>query len=62
MKPLQRNQDGYLDRGKLEAILGMTEETVSTIEIDELMRDGDKNNDGRIDFDEFLKMMENVPV
>ncbi|KAJ6655542.1 hypothetical protein lerEdw1_005013 [Lerista edwardsae] len=24
------------------------------------MKDGDKNNDGRIDFDEFLKMMEGV--
>uniref|UniRef100_UPI00358F47B3 troponin C, skeletal muscle-like n=1 Tax=Myxine glutinosa TaxID=7769 RepID=UPI00358F47B3 len=59
---LDRNQDGYLDREELEIVLGMTEETVSTIEIDELMRDGDKNNDGRIDFDEFLKMMENVPV
>ena len=31
-------------------------------EVDELMRDGDKNNDWVIDYDEFINMMKCVPV
>merc|ERR1719262_281277 len=31
-------------------------------EADELMRDGDKNNDWVIDYDEFINMMKCVPV
>ncbi|KAB1671635.1 hypothetical protein FNE70_29480, partial [Klebsiella pneumoniae] len=41
-------------------IIRSTGESISEEEIDELLKDGDKNNDGMLDFDEFLKMMENV--
>merc|ERR1719153_766098 len=34
----------------------------SKIDCDELMRDGDKNNDWVIDYDEFINMMKCVPV
>ena len=30
-------------------------------EVDEIMRDGDKNNDWNIDYDEFINMMKSVP-
>uniref|UniRef100_A0A8C6Y1H9 Calglandulin n=2 Tax=Elapinae TaxID=42168 RepID=A0A8C6Y1H9_NAJNA len=46
-----RNADGFLDAEELVEIFQLSGETVTGEEIQELMRDGDKNNDGRIDFD-----------
>lgn len=54
-----RNADGFLDAEELVEIFRMSGEAVSEAEIQELMRDGDKNNDGRIDFDgEQLRWMD----
>nr|XP_034956940.1 troponin C, skeletal muscle-like [Zootoca vivipara] len=58
--PKNRNGDGFLDAEELVEIFRISGESVTDEEIEELMKDGDKNNDGRIDFDEFLKMMEGV--
>lgn len=55
-----RNADGYIDAEELAEIFKASGEHVTEEEIESLMKDGDKNNDGRIDFDEFLKMMEGV--
>ncbi|XP_010211865.1 PREDICTED: troponin C, skeletal muscle, partial [Tinamus guttatus] len=55
-----RNADGFIDIEELGEILRATGEHVTEEEIEDLMKDSDKNNDGRIDFDEFLKMMEGV--
>ncbi len=55
-----RNADGYIDAEELVEIFRASGEHVTDEEIESLMKDGDKNNDGRIDFDEFLKMMEGV--
>ncbi|XP_033009805.1 LOW QUALITY PROTEIN: troponin C, skeletal muscle-like [Lacerta agilis] len=52
---LDRNGDGFLDAEELVEIFRISGESVTEDEIEELMKDGDKNNDGRIDFDEFLK-------
>ncbi|XP_075925680.1 troponin C, skeletal muscle-like [Petromyzon marinus] len=57
---LDTNGDGYIDRDELKDILLNTGENVTDLEMDELMKDGDKNCDGRLDFDEFLKMMEGI--
>lgn len=46
-----RNADGFLDAEELVEIFRVSGESVTEEEIQELMRDGDKNNDGRIDFD-----------
>lgn len=46
-----RNADGYLDAEELVEIFRASGESVTEEEIEELMKDGDKNNDGRIDFD-----------
>ncbi|KFP59136.1 Troponin C, skeletal muscle, partial [Cathartes aura] len=55
-----RNADGFIDIEELGEILRATGEHVTEEDIEDLMKDSDKNNDGRIDFDEFLKMMEGV--
>lgn len=46
-----RNADGYIDLDELKTMLEATGETITEDDIEELMRDGDKNNDGRIDYD-----------
>ncbi|OCT83294.1 hypothetical protein XELAEV_18025831mg, partial [Xenopus laevis] len=45
------NADGYIDLEELKEMLEATGETITEDDIEELMRDGDKNNDGRIDYD-----------
>uniref|UniRef100_F7HGA7 Troponin C, skeletal muscle n=1 Tax=Macaca mulatta TaxID=9544 RepID=F7HGA7_MACMU len=46
-----RNADGYIDPEELAEIFRASGEHVTDEEIESLMKDGDKNNDGRIDFD-----------
>lgn len=46
-----RNGDGYIDRDEFAEIIRSTGESISEEEIDELLKDGDKNNDGMLDFD-----------
>ncbi|MEQ2247427.1 hypothetical protein ILYODFUR_009298 [Ilyodon furcidens] len=54
------NGDGFVDREEFGDILHMTGEPVTEEDIDEMFGESDSNKDGKIDFDEFLKMMENV--
>lgn len=51
VSPSQRNADGYIDAEELAEIFRASGEHVTDEEIESLMKDGDKNNDGRIDFD-----------
>lgn len=46
-----RNADGYIDLEELKDMLESTGEVITEDDIDELMKDGDKNNDGKIDYD-----------
>lgn len=46
-----RNGDGYIDLEELKAMLDSTGEAITEDDIEELMKDGDKNNDGKIDYD-----------
>uniref|UniRef100_UPI004040CB48 icBTnC2 - the genetically-encoded green calcium sensor based on the fluorescent protein mBaoJin and calcium binding domain of C-terminal minimal domain of troponin C from Calypte Anna n=1 Tax=synthetic construct TaxID=32630 RepID=UPI004040CB48 len=55
-----RNADGFLDAEELAELLRATGVQVAEEDMGDMMKDSDKNNDGRIDFDEFLKMMEGV--
>lgn len=49
--PSFRNADGFIDIEELGEILRATGEHVTEEDIEDLMKDSDKNNDGRIDFD-----------
>lgn len=46
-----RNGDGYIDLDELKGMLESTGESITEDDIEELMKDGDKNNDGKIDYD-----------
>lgn len=46
-----RNGDGYIDLDELKSMLESTGEAITEDDIEELMKDGDKNNDGKIDYD-----------
>lgn len=46
-----RNGDGYIDLEELKSMLDSTGEAITEDDIEELMKDGDKNNDGKIDYD-----------
>lgn len=46
-----RNEDGYIDLEELKMMLEETGESITEDDIEELMKDGDTNNDGRIDYD-----------
>lgn len=48
---LDRNADGYIDLDELKLMLEATGETITEDDIEELMMDGDKNTDGKIDYD-----------
>lgn len=52
---LSRNGDGYIDLDELKGMLESTGECITEDDIEELMKDGDKNNDGKIDYDGTLK-------
>lgn len=57
----RRNGDGYIDRDEFALIIRSTGESISEEEIDELLKDGDKNNDGMLDFDGIcIKAMMNL--
>lgn len=47
----RRNADGYIDLDELKSMLESTGEPITEDDIEELMKDGDKNNDGKIDYD-----------
>ena len=47
----RRNADGYIDREEFALIIRSTGEPISEEEIDELLKDGDKNSDGMLDYD-----------
>lgn len=47
----RRNADGYIDREEFALIIRSTGENISEDEIDELLKDGDQNADGMLDYD-----------
>jgi len=53
--------DGYLDTEELKAALALTGENVEDWELDAFMAEGDKNEDGQMDYEEWIDMMKHTP-
>lgn len=48
---MYRNRDGYIDIEELREMLKATGEMISEDDVEELMKDGDRNYDRKIDYD-----------
>ncbi|KAK2509775.1 hypothetical protein MC885_012801 [Smutsia gigantea] len=55
-----KNADSYIDLDELKMMLQATSEAITEDDFEELMKDGDKNNDGRFNYNEFLEFMKGV--
>merc|ERR1712088_34462 len=53
--------DGYIDKEELQAALALTGEPVQDWELDGMLNDGDKNEDGCLDYEEWIDMMKHTP-
>ncbi|CBY12556.1 unnamed protein product [Oikopleura dioica] len=60
-KIIDSKLDSKIDWDELKAALTATGEQFEDWEVDEIMRDGDKNTDWTLDYDEFINMMKSVP-
>uniref|UniRef100_H2Z2P9 EF-hand domain-containing protein n=1 Tax=Ciona savignyi TaxID=51511 RepID=H2Z2P9_CIOSA len=54
------NGDGFIDWDELKEAMEGTGESIEKWEVDDMMNDGDKNQDGMLDYEEFLNMMKFV--
>ena len=52
-----KNRDGYVDAKELKNVTATLGEALSQAEIDDFMREADVDGDGRLNYDEFVKMM-----
>lgn len=52
--------NGFIDWDELKAAMIGTGECIENWEVDDMMSDGDKNNDWQIDYEEWLSMMKHV--
>jgi len=52
-----RNKDGYIDLIELRKVTSLMGATLSSSEIQEFMKEADKDGNGKIDYDEFVNMM-----
>lgn len=53
--------DGYLDHEELTAAFKLTGEPIESWEIDAFILDGDKNEDGKMDYEEWIDLMKHTP-
>ena len=54
-----RNKDGYVDAIELRKITTTMGERLTDEEVEAFMNEADSNGDGKVDFEEFVKMMLN---
>merc|ERR1712113_575969 len=56
-KVFDRDGDGFISAGELRYSMTNLGEKLSDLEVDEMIREADLDNDGQINYDEFVKMM-----
>ncbi|XP_064652330.1 neo-calmodulin-like [Lineus longissimus] len=54
-----KNGDGYISPDELKSVLENLGEKFSDDEVEDMMREADTDNDGKINYDEFVVMMSN---
>jgi len=56
-KIFDRDKDGYIDMKELKKVANMLGATLTKEEVDEFMREADVDGNGKLDYDEFVKMI-----
>jgi len=56
-KIFDRNRDGYIDMKELKKVTAMLGTMLTKEEIEEFMAEADKDGNGKLDYEEFVKML-----
>ena len=56
-KIFDRNRDGYIDMKELRKVTAMLGTMLSQEEIEEFMAEADRDGNGKLDYEEFVKML-----
>jgi len=56
-KIFDRDKDGFIDMKELKKVANMLGAMLSKEEVDEFMKEADVDGNGKLDYDEFVKMM-----
>jgi len=56
-KAFDLNKDGFIDGSELKTVLERLGEKLTESEVADIIKDADKDNDGKLNFNEFLSMM-----
>lgn len=52
-----KDNNGYISRDELRIVMGNLGENLTDEEVDEMIKEADVDGDGRINYEEFIKMM-----
>ncbi|XP_063693335.1 uncharacterized protein LOC134825124 isoform X2 [Bolinopsis microptera] len=52
-----KDGDGFISRTELRTIMNTVDSKLAESDIEDMIKEADQNGDGKIDFDEFIKMM-----
>ena len=52
-----KDKNGYIERDELKQMMSKLGEKLTDGEVDEMMKEADPDNDGRVNYNEFLAMM-----
>ena len=56
-KIFDKNRNGYIEARELRAVTTTLGQTLSDEEFNEFWQEADQNHDGKLDYEEFIKMM-----
>eukprot|EP00091_Calanus_sinicus_P017097 TRINITY_DN36897_c0_g1_i1.p1 TRINITY_DN36897_c0_g1~~TRINITY_DN36897_c0_g1_i1.p1 ORF type:complete len:111 (-),score=54.26 TRINITY_DN36897_c0_g1_i1:31-363(-) len=52
-----RDRNGYIDRNELKKVVSMLGTMLTKEEVEDFMKEADVDGNGKLDYDEFVKMM-----
>ena len=58
-KIMDIDQNGYIDPSELKEVMTRFGQTLTDLEVEDMIREADMDGDGRVDYDEFKYLMMN---
>lgn len=56
-KVFDKDGNGYIEPAELKQVMQSLGETLTDADIEDMMKEADTDNDGRVNYDEFVNMM-----